>query len=111
LRYCLCDKMMALIYVTTSNEEESIAIGDLIVKERLAACSNVISDMKSTYWWQGAIEKDNESILILKTLEENVDKIIARVKEVHSYDNPCIIALPVFKVSKDYFKWINNEIR
>jgi len=103
--------MMALIYITTSNEEEAIAIGELIVKERLAACSNIISDMKSIYWWQGDLEKDNESILILKTLEENVDKIIDRVKEVHSYDNPCIIALPIFKAYEDYLNWIKEEIK
>ena len=103
--------MMALIYITTSGEEEAIAIGELIVKERLAACSNIISDMKSIYWWQGDLEKDNESILILKTLEENVDKIIDRVKEVHSYDNPCIIALPIFKAYEDYLNWIKEEIK
>ncbi|WP_263641246.1 divalent-cation tolerance protein CutA [Methanobrevibacter arboriphilus] len=61
---------MVLIYVTTSNEEEAIKIGDLVVKERLAACSNVISNMKSTYWWEGNLENDNEAILILKTLEK-----------------------------------------
>ena len=104
------DKMMALIYITASDEEEALAIGELIVKERLATCSNIISDMKSIYWWQGAIEKDNEAILILKTLEENIDKIINRVKEVHSYDNPCILALPVLKASDDYLNWIKEEI-
>ena len=102
---------MVLIYVTTSNEEEATAIGELIVKERLAACSNIISDMKSMYWWDGRLEKDNEAILILKTLEENVDKIIDRIKEVHSYDNPCIIALPVCNASDDYLKWLKEEIR
>lgn len=102
---------MALIYVTVSDEEEAVAIGELIVKERLAACSNIISDMKSIYWWEGAVEKDNESILILKTLEKNVDKIIDRIKEVHSYDNPCIIALPVFNASNDYLNWLKEEIR
>jgi len=103
--------MMVLIYVTTSDEEEAIAIGELIVKERLAACSNIISDMKSIYWWEGSIEKDNEAILILKTLEENIDKIIDRIKKVHSYDNPCIIALPVLATSDDYLKWLKEEIR
>ena len=101
--------MMALIYITTSDEEEATAIGELIVKERLAACSNIIPSMKSIYWWEGSIEKDNEAILLLKTLEENVDKLIDRVKKVHSYNNPCIIALPVFKASNDYLNWIKEE--
>ena len=103
--------MMVLIYVTASDEEEAIAIGDLILKERLAACSNVISNMKTSYWWNGSLEKDNEAILILKTLETNIDGIISRIKEVHSYDNPCIIALPVIKASDDYLKWIKDEIK
>jgi periplasmic divalent cation tolerance protein len=103
--------MMALIYITTRDEEEATAIGELIVKERLAACSNIIPDMKSIYWWEGSIEKDNEAILLLKTLEENVDKVISRVKEVHSYDNPCIIALPVLATSDNYLKWLKEEIR
>lgn len=102
---------MALIYVTASDEEEAITIGELIVKERLAACSNIIPNMKSTYWWEASLEKDDEAILIFKTLEENVDKIISRIKEVHSYDNPCIIALPVLAVSEDYLKWLKEEIR
>lgn len=102
--------MMVLIYVTTSNGEEAINIGETIVKERLAACSNIISEMKSIYWWEGNLEKDNESILILKTMEENINKIISRIKEIHSYDNPCIIALPVLNVSDSYLKWLKEEI-
>ncbi|MBZ9571106.1 divalent-cation tolerance protein CutA [Methanobrevibacter sp. TMH8] len=102
--------MIALIYVTTSNEEEAMNIGETIVKERLAACSNIISEMKSIYWWEGNLEKDNESILILKTIEENINKIISRIKEIHSYENPCIIALPILNASDSYLKWLEREI-
>ena len=102
--------MMALIYITTSNEKEAMNIGEIIVKERLAPCSNVISDMKSIYWWEGNLEKDTGAILIFKTLEKNVDKIIERVKKIHSYDNPCIIALPILNLSDDYLKWVKKEI-
>lgn len=103
--------MMALIYVTAGDEEEAVNIGETIVKERLAACSNIISDMKSIYWWEDDIEKDNEVIIILKTLEENVETIINRIKEIHSYDNPCIIAIPVLNVSSSYLKWLKEEIK
>ncbi|MDR2966678.1 MAG: divalent-cation tolerance protein CutA [Methanobacteriaceae archaeon] len=102
--------MMAIIYITTSNEEEAIKIGTHIVKERLAACSNIIKDMKSIYWWEDNLENDDEAILILKTIEEKVDEIIAKVKEIHSYDNPCIIALPVIKASNSYLNWLKDEI-
>jgi len=102
--------MMAIIYITVSNEEEALKIGTHIVKERLAACSNIIKEMKSIYWWENKLENDEEAILILKTVEEKVDEIIAKVKEIHSYDNPCIIALPVIKASDSYLDWLNEEI-
>ena len=103
--------MMALIYTTTSNKEEAQKIGVTLVKERLAACSNIITNMNSIYWWEGEIERDTEAILLLKTLEEKVEKVISRVKEIHSYDNPCIIALPVLNVSDSYLNWLNEEIK
>ncbi|RBQ22993.1 Divalent-cation tolerance protein CutA [Candidatus Methanobinarius endosymbioticus] len=83
--------IMNLIYVTISNEEESLYIGEKIVKKRLTACANIISDMKSIYWWEGNLEKDNEPILILKTIDENLGAVMAKIKEIHSYDNLCII--------------------
>ncbi|MDR0900904.1 MAG: divalent-cation tolerance protein CutA [Methanobrevibacter sp.] len=103
--------MMALVYITTSNKEEAIKIGSAIVKERLAACSNIIKDMGSIYWWNGEIENDNEAILLLKTLEKNVSKIIARTKELHSYENPCIVALPIIAGSDSYLEWIKEEVQ
>ena len=102
--------MMVIIYITTSNEDEAIKIGSHIVKTRLAACSNIIKDMKSIYWWENKLESDEEAILILKTMEEKVDEIIAKVKEIHSYDNPCIFALPVIKASDSYLEWLEDEI-
>jgi periplasmic divalent cation tolerance protein len=102
-------KMISLIYVTTNNEEEATFIGEIAVKERLAACANIVSDMKSIYWWEGNLEKDNESILILKTIDKNVEDLINRIKEIHSYDNPCIIALPISNAFDSYLEWIKNE--
>ncbi len=101
--------MIAMIYITTSNEDEAVEIGKTMVKNRLAACSNIIKDMKSIYWWNNTIEEDEEAILILKTLENNVDKIIKKTKEIHSYDNPCIIAIPIINASDSYLKWIEEE--
>lgn len=101
---------MNLIYITTSNEKEAMFIGEIVVKERLAACANVISDIKSIYWWEGNIEKDNESILILKTIDENIPALINRVKKVHSYNNSCIIAIPISNGSNSYLKWIKDGI-
>jgi len=101
----------ALVYITTSGEEESKKIGRTIVEERLAGCVNIISAIESLYWWKGEIEEDNESILIAKTKVSNVENIIKRVKEIHSYENPAILAIPIIEGSKDYLDYLDGEIR
>ncbi|MDR2545489.1 MAG: divalent-cation tolerance protein CutA [Methanobrevibacter sp.] len=103
--------MMVLVYITCSNEEEAIKISEKLLKERIVACSNIIKNMKSMYWWENKIEKDEETILILKTVENKVDELIKRVKKLHSYENPAIIVLPVLKTTESYLKWIENEIK
>lgn len=102
--------MFALIYITTSSEDESSLIGEKLVSERLVGCANIIRDIKSFYWWQGNLEKDQESILLVKSLVSKVDDIIKRVKELHSYENPAIVALPIINGSQDYLNWLEEEI-
>lgn len=99
-----------MIYITTSSEDESSTIGEKLVSERLVGCANIISEIKSFYWWQGNLENDQESILLVKSLVSKVDDIIKRVKELHSYENPAIIALPIINGSKDYLTWLKEEI-
>jgi periplasmic divalent cation tolerance protein len=103
--------MYVLVYITSSSEEESVMIGNKLVAERLAACANIVGKIKSFYWWQGNLEKDQESVLIVKSLESKMDKIISRVKELHSYENPCIVALPIISGSDDYLNWIKEEVQ
>lgn len=103
--------MYALVYITTSGEEESKKIGRIVVEERLAGCVNIISTIESLYWWKGEIEEDNESILIAKTKVSNVENIIKRVKEIHSYENPAILAIPIINGSKEYLDYLDAEIR
>jgi len=97
------------VYVTTSSEEEAARIGKTIVEQRLAACANVIKSMRSFYWWEGAVQDDNESILILKTKEELVGKLVEAVKSLHSYDVPCVVTLPVMEGNLDFLKWVKEE--
>jgi periplasmic divalent cation tolerance protein len=101
--------MYAVVEVTTSGVEESKKIGKKVVEERLAACANIVPSITSYYWWKGKLEEDSESILLLKTIKRNVDSLIARVKELHSYENPAIISLPIEKGSKIYLDWISDE--
>lgn len=76
--------MYSIVYITTSGVEESKKIAKTILKEKLVACANIIPRMESIYWWEGDLEEDVESILLLKTRSELVDKVIDRVKEIHS---------------------------
>ncbi|MFQ5800605.1 MAG: divalent-cation tolerance protein CutA [Candidatus Hydrothermarchaeales archaeon] len=103
--------MYCIVEVTTSGVEESKKIGKKVVEERLAACANIITNITSFYWWKGKLEEDAESILLLKTKKENADRLIQRVKELHSYENPAIITIPIEKGSKIYLDWIGEETR
>ncbi|MFC1904443.1 divalent-cation tolerance protein CutA [Chloroflexota bacterium] len=97
-----------LIYVTTQDEAEAREIGRTLVEERLAACVNIFP-IKSIYRWQGTIEEAGEVAMFIKTRAELADKIIKRVKELHSYEVPCIVSLPIEKGYPDYLKWIEES--
>lgn len=102
--------MYVFVYITTSGEEESKNIGETLVEERLTACVNIIPSIESIYLWKGKIEENTESLLIVKTKSGNIDKIIKRVKEIHSYETPAILAIPVIEGSKDYLDYLDCEM-
>ena len=103
--------MYVIAYVTTKNIAEARKIGEMVVRERLAACANIIPSMESIYCWKGKIEKEKESVLLLKTKKSLAGKLIKRVKELHSYDIPCVDIIPVTDGNPDYFKWIEEVTR
>lgn len=96
----------ALVYITTKNKAEALKIGCALIKDRLAACVNIIESMTSIYNWEGKIHQDNETILIAKTRQSLVKKLIKRVKELHSYECPCIVAVPIIEGNKDFLQWL-----
>lgn len=100
---------MILVYVTTKNAAEAKMIGRKLVAERLAACVNILPKMHSIYRWKNAIESTNETVLLVKTRKSNYKKVEARVKQLHSYDVPCVIKLNVTAGSREYLKWIESE--
>ncbi len=99
----------AFIYITVKDKEEAKKIGKELVSSRLAACVNILDNMSSIYRWNGKIEYDTEAVLIAKTRMGLVDRLIDTVRSLHSYDCPCIIALPIMKGNKPYLKWIEAE--
>ena len=97
------------VYTTAGSLEEADRIGRALVAERLAACANILPGMRSIYWWQGKIEEAGEAVLVLKTVRQNLDRLTARVKDLHSYSVPCVVALPIAGGNADYLKWIAAE--
>ena len=97
------------VYVTARDAAEAKRIGRIIVEERLAACANVIDGMSSVYWWQGKIEEASETVLILKTTTQRLQELTARVKALHSYDCPAVVAWPIDNGNADYLDWIGGE--
>jgi periplasmic divalent cation tolerance protein len=98
-----------MIYITAKNAGEAEAIGSVLVEERLVACVNIISPVQSIYRWKGAIERDTEAVLIAKTKETLVEKVIARARALHSYECPCIEAIPIVNGNPAYLQWIADE--
>ena len=98
------------IYITTKDEDEAKKIGRTLVEEKLAACVN-IHPIKSIYRWEGAIQEENEIAMLAKTKAVLADEVIERVKELHSYEVPCIVSLPIEKGNPAYLEWIKESTK
>ncbi len=98
-----------LVYVTTGSMEEARRIGRALVEERLAAAVNIITGVSSIYRWDGAIHEADEVVVVAKTQEERLGALTARVRELHAYDCPGVVALPVVGGSEPYLRWIAAE--
>lgn len=103
------DMETVLIYVTTTDEAEAKMIARALVGERLAACANVLGSIDSLYWWQGKVCEDKEVALLLKTTAERKTELINRIKELHSYECPCVVCLPIADGNHDFLNWIAAE--
>ena len=103
-------KGYCVVFITTpAGEGEKIA--SLIVEKKLGACVNVVKDISSLYWWKGNIEKDSESLLVVKTSLEKLPQLTEEVKKVHPYTVPEIIALPIIGGNEDYLNWIDESLK
>ncbi|MBI5229035.1 divalent-cation tolerance protein CutA [Candidatus Micrarchaeota archaeon] len=97
---------MLTVYVTCSSQRAAEHIGEAVVKQRLAACVNVIPSCVSFFFWKEKFCKESETILILKTTEKNYSRLEKTIKQMHSYENPCIVAFKWEKCSREYGKWV-----
>ena len=98
-----------LVYITARDSEEAVGIGRDLVTNRLAACANVHGPIVSIFRWAGDVQEDQESVLIAKTTNDKVEALTARVLEIHSYDCPCVVALPIASGHSVFLDWIAAE--
>jgi periplasmic divalent cation tolerance protein len=97
------------VYTTYPSLVEAERAGRALVERRLCACVNIVPGMVSLYWWQGKIDRGDEVVMIIKTRAGLSEKVLAAVKEMHSYTTPAILVLPVESVDPDYHAWIVAE--
>ena len=101
MQYCV-------VYITTKDEDEARKIGKTLVEEKLVACVN-IHPVNSIYRWEGEIQEESEIAMLVKTKADLVGEVINRVKELHSYQVPCVVSLPIEKGNPDYLRWIEES--
>jgi periplasmic divalent cation tolerance protein len=102
---------LRMLYITASSRDEAKKIGRALVEERLAACANVLDGMESIYWWEGKLTEDREAVLIAKTRADLVPAAIAKVRALHSYTVPCVVALPLLDGNPAYLDWLRAETK
>ena len=102
MRGCLC-------YVTCRDREEAVRIARAVVEERLAASANVLGETFSAYRWRGEVREAAETALVLKTRAEAADRLVARVRELHGYECPGIVVLPIVAGHAPYLDWLVAE--
>jgi periplasmic divalent cation tolerance protein len=104
---------MILIYIPCMDKSEALKIGDTLMGKRLCPCYNIITSMHSAAFWppkSGGVERMNGVVLLIKTIDKNYHNIELEVKKLHSDKNPCVFAIPVNHVSKEYFEWMQGEL-
>lgn len=101
---------LRVVFITTPPGEAD-KVADALLNKKLCACVNIVETVKSKYWWKGKIESDGESLLIVKTTEEQMDNLISEVKDVHSYDVPEVISLEVKEGNPDYLQWAVDSVQ
>jgi periplasmic divalent cation tolerance protein len=97
------------VYTVYPSVVEAERVGRELVEARLCACVNILPGMVSLYWWQGAIERGEEVVMIIKTRAALAETVRAAVKTMHSYTTPAILVLPIERVDSDYNAWLMAE--
>ena len=98
------------VFTTTESKEEAEKIAREVVGKRLAACTQIVGPIKSIYRWKEKIEEEEEWLCIMKSLNDLYEQLEKAIKEIHSYEVPEILALPVVAGNQAYLEWLNKEV-
>ena len=99
------------VFTTTEKKEDAEKIANVLVKNRLAGCIQILGPIVSTYWWKGNVEIAEEWLCFIKSKRMLYDELEKAIKEIHPYETPEIIAVPIVRGSKDYLEWLKNELK
>lgn len=99
-----------MIWITVPDERQAAAITDDLLAEKLVACVSAVRGVHSLYWWKGARETASEILLTAKSMSVNVPAIIRRVRALHSYEVPEIVAIPIAAGNPAYLRWLRTSI-
>ena len=102
--------MNIVVLITTKDIAEAKTISDKLLEEKLIACANIVPGVSSFFWWESKIDQAQEVLMILKSKEKLLKKIIKTVKACHSYQVPEIIALLIVDGNPDYLRWIDDSV-
>lgn len=102
---------MCVVFVTGPDRDGLLALGRALVQERLAACANVLGELSSVYRWAGQVEEAGEALAILKTTGARLEALTKRVRELHPYEEPEVIAVPAVGGSPSYLAWVADGVR
>jgi periplasmic divalent cation tolerance protein len=97
------------VFMTAEKKEEAESIAGAVVEKRLAACAQVLGPIRSTYWWEDKLETSDEWLCVMKTRKDLFEKLEEAIREVHAYDVPEIVAVPIVSGNQDYLKWLGEE--
>ena len=100
-----------IVLITTSTRDEATKIATALVDEHLAACVNIMPEVRSLFFWEGKTQDERETLLICKSRLPRMEQIVARVKSLHSYTVPEVIALPIVAGSRAYLDWVTDTTK
>ncbi len=100
-----------MVVMTTANREEAVKIVRQLLQERLIACANIVGPVSSLFWWKEKIEEAEEILVFMKSREELFEELSEKVRTLHSYEVPEVLALPIVKGSPSYLEWFDASLK